>query len=353
MADTGPHGIDIEGSRFPPPGPTRPRNIFFSIMSILSLPDTWSNRFDLIHQRLLVCGLRRTDWPIALAEIHRALRPGGWVQLGEYNSNWGSGPYALKQIAVYEAIAEHRGQNIHVNKELPELLKNAGFVDVRVERRSLPLGAWGGERGKRAALQVVVPTPPDVVDEAPKTAMNVGVDPEGQAVQETDPPLIVPVEDVSSPVSAIPIQASHEVEEDKGETIEEFMSMPAAEGHAKQSRGGSSVSVPRDFYECSIVSEKPTELSEPARVSPRQLLTSPQHDEDLEKLQAEADTLVLEDSHEVDEHERPYVPDIELLPSSEQHTSVSQEEPDVAVEQTDASVQEPRGSFSALSMAAP
>ena len=53
------------------------------------------------------------------------------MQLGEYNSDWGSGPYALKQIAVYEAIAEHCGQNIHVNKDLPVLLKNAGFVDVR------------------------------------------------------------------------------------------------------------------------------------------------------------------------------------------------------------------------------
>ena len=148
------HGIDIEGNRFPPPGPTRPRNISFSITSILSLPDTWSDRFDLIHQRLLTCGLKRGDWSVALAEIRRALRPGGWAQLGEYNMEWGSGPCALKQVAVYEALAAHRGQNMRVNKDLPELLQSAGFVDVRVERRSIPLGAWVGERGKRAATHV-------------------------------------------------------------------------------------------------------------------------------------------------------------------------------------------------------
>lgn len=148
------HGIDIEGNRFPPPGPSRPQNMSFSVASILELPDSWSNRFDLIHQRLLVCGLLRKDWPTALSQMYRALRPGGWVQLAEYNNHWGTGPYALQQEQVYETMANHHGHNMRINEALPGLLREAGFTDVRLERRPIPLGAWAGERGKRAAAHV-------------------------------------------------------------------------------------------------------------------------------------------------------------------------------------------------------
>ena len=32
--------------------------------------------------------------------------------------------------------------------ELPVILKEEGFVNIRVERRTIPLGAWAGDQGR-------------------------------------------------------------------------------------------------------------------------------------------------------------------------------------------------------------
>jgi SAM-dependent methyltransferase len=76
-------GID---SRMFPVSP--PKQIVFRVESATRLPAEWTNIFSLVHQRLLMAGLQRSDWPIVLGEIHRVLRPGGWVQLGE-SAAWG------------------------------------------------------------------------------------------------------------------------------------------------------------------------------------------------------------------------------------------------------------------------
>ena len=77
------HGSDIDNSRLPS---KYPPNVSFSVGSVLSLPEGWSDRFDFAHQRLLTCALVRADWHRALAQLRRVLRPGGWVQLGEYHA---------------------------------------------------------------------------------------------------------------------------------------------------------------------------------------------------------------------------------------------------------------------------
>ncbi|KAI5121038.1 hypothetical protein M0805_008614 [Coniferiporia weirii] len=137
------HGIDIESRNFPR---TRPANVSFSVTSITALPDAWAGRFDIVHQRLLKAALRRAEWPQAISEIARALRPGGWAQLCELAS-WTSGPITARHRRLHDAIFAARGLYIDVTYDLPETLSAAGLVDVRVETRAVPLGAWAGPPG--------------------------------------------------------------------------------------------------------------------------------------------------------------------------------------------------------------
>ncbi|KAF8993366.1 hypothetical protein BDQ17DRAFT_1368401 [Cyathus striatus] len=85
------YGADIESRNFPPQD-TRPANTQFSIASLLDLPSEWTSKFTLIHQRLVFAvAIPRADIPPALSQLHRVLKPGGWVQLLE-PGDWIAGP---------------------------------------------------------------------------------------------------------------------------------------------------------------------------------------------------------------------------------------------------------------------
>ncbi|KAF7295425.1 S-adenosyl-L-methionine-dependent methyltransferase [Mycena indigotica] len=142
-------GIDIESRLFPP---FPPPNLTFQIQSVLSLPADWSNTFTLIHQRLLLLALEIPQWPVALSEMHRVLRPGGWVQLAE-STPWHVGTYpgrpAMEKLtALYRAASEARNLYVDCAYDMPKLLKDAGFVDIASESRMQQMGSWAGEDGE-------------------------------------------------------------------------------------------------------------------------------------------------------------------------------------------------------------
>lgn len=77
------HSTDISPANFPLPSYNTPSNVHFSTQSVLSLPESWSNTFSVIHQRLFSAALSRSQWRTALAEHYRVLLPGGVVALTE------------------------------------------------------------------------------------------------------------------------------------------------------------------------------------------------------------------------------------------------------------------------------
>jgi SAM-dependent methyltransferase len=139
--------IDIESRNFPV---SPPKQIEFRVESATRLPAEWTNTFSLVHQRLLMAGLQRSEWPIVLGEIHRVLRPGGWVQLGE-SSTWGGEhpgkPCLEKLTAMVRSIASSRNLNLDCAKDMPKMLADAGFVEVQSESRMQRVGKWNGESG--------------------------------------------------------------------------------------------------------------------------------------------------------------------------------------------------------------
>jgi ubiquinone/menaquinone biosynthesis C-methylase UbiE len=59
-------------------------NVEFSIGNVLTGLPFPDNTFDFISMRLFVAALRKHEWPIAVAEVKRLLKPGGFIQLCEY-----------------------------------------------------------------------------------------------------------------------------------------------------------------------------------------------------------------------------------------------------------------------------
>lgn len=136
-----------------PPAPLTPPNVDFKIQPLTSLPADWTNSIALIHQRFLVLALQAHQWKAALSEMYRVLTPGGWVEFCE--------PDHLLS-APSEAIVQHKVMQIRdavchdvchtvvdITDHLGQWLQDAGFVNIKIEKRNLPMGAWGGELGKR------------------------------------------------------------------------------------------------------------------------------------------------------------------------------------------------------------
>ncbi|KAF9442498.1 S-adenosyl-L-methionine-dependent methyltransferase [Macrolepiota fuliginosa MF-IS2] len=141
-------GIDIESHLFPNPA-TLPPNISFEVQSVLNLPDEWTGKYTLVHQRLLIAAFRTAEWPQAFKQIFRVLRPGGWLQLEE-NDNWVAGPVMENFRSMMLKLGESRNIDLwpDVTPVLKGYLEDCGFVDVRVDRRCSPLGSWGGQDGR-------------------------------------------------------------------------------------------------------------------------------------------------------------------------------------------------------------
>ncbi|KAF9063312.1 hypothetical protein BDP27DRAFT_1335310 [Rhodocollybia butyracea] len=69
-------GIDINQRLLPT---EHPRNVSFAVHTVTNLPETWTSRFKLVNQRLVNGALTSEQWGMALGELYRVLKPGGWI----------------------------------------------------------------------------------------------------------------------------------------------------------------------------------------------------------------------------------------------------------------------------------
>lgn len=72
-------GFDISDEQFPPPDERR--RIQYDQLSITeAIPEQHQGQFDVVHLRLLVCGLTSDQWAVAARNVLQLLKPGGWIQ---------------------------------------------------------------------------------------------------------------------------------------------------------------------------------------------------------------------------------------------------------------------------------
>jgi len=147
-------GIDVSPNNFPNPE-IIPSNVHFSVSSVTNLPQEWTNKFDVINQRLLIFGLLEVEWPQALAELFRVLKPGGIIQLADLDLPYGLGigPRCDEGLKALMSLCAVSRLMSTCASRLPGLLEAAGFEEILFERKLYPLGKqWGrmGEMGVRS-----------------------------------------------------------------------------------------------------------------------------------------------------------------------------------------------------------
>ena len=142
-------GFDLEPSK-----PDQPANYRFVHGNLLHGLPFATDRFDFIHQRLLVPGIPLKRWAEVVAELVRVARPGGWVELVE--ADWaiesgGSASERLVEIAGRLGRSHGLDTTGIVFRSLGTCLERAGLVDVKRHAVDVPLGEWAGRIGSLMA----------------------------------------------------------------------------------------------------------------------------------------------------------------------------------------------------------
>ncbi|KAF9225632.1 S-adenosyl-L-methionine-dependent methyltransferase [Gyrodon lividus] len=140
------YGVDIESRLFPSYA-TISANVHLSVCSATSLPSYWSSKFSLVHQRLLICGYTKEQWMKVVEEMYRVLIPGGYTQLIEIGPEWVSGPKTAAHVLFMDDFFGRKGMLLRCGVYIADMLKNAGFVDVKSEDVVMKLGKWAGQDG--------------------------------------------------------------------------------------------------------------------------------------------------------------------------------------------------------------
>lgn len=142
----------------------RPKNVRFLQGNILTeKPSAWkadtvgttlpdAEAFDLIYSRLLVCGM--SAWPQYISTAFSLLRPDGYLEIHDLDWVWFKSASAT-QSGKEENLSDHwpwwqalraageaKGLDFTCGSSTQHWMKEAGFVDVKVQEYRWP---WGGE----------------------------------------------------------------------------------------------------------------------------------------------------------------------------------------------------------------
>lgn len=142
------YAADVETKLFPAHPPD---NIKLFRASVTDLPDEWTGSFQLTHQRLLMSALTSKEWPIALNELFRVTKPGGWVELCEASPELDCpAHHCHKALQAPELAYTASDHELQVATLLPDWLREARFTDVHSVEGKYPVGKWAGADGEHA-----------------------------------------------------------------------------------------------------------------------------------------------------------------------------------------------------------
>lgn len=140
------YGIDIESRLFPGYAALS-ANVHLSICSATDLPSYWTSKFALVHQRLLICAYTRDQWQRSIKEMFRVLKPGGYTQLIEIGPEWVSGEKTAQHVLFLDEFLGSKGMLMRCGVYIADMLRAAGFTDVKSEGVVMNVGKWAGEDG--------------------------------------------------------------------------------------------------------------------------------------------------------------------------------------------------------------
>lgn len=152
------YGVDIGSALFPATHTQEADRISLREHDITQpFPKSWAweNSFDVVHQRLLVWGLKSRDWPSAIKNYIDILKPGGYLQLVEIefisktNPHPDSRPQLQKQAALQKWSTETFGMDIDIAYRLADLFRDAGLEGVETVAFDHGYGALARDPGQK------------------------------------------------------------------------------------------------------------------------------------------------------------------------------------------------------------
>ncbi|CAO3698405.1 unnamed protein product [Rhizopus microsporus] len=104
----------------------------FSLGNVTNRLPYEDNAFDFVHMRLFVACLRKDEWPVAISEVIRVTKPGGMIQLGEFDlqpQNDSSSLY-YRILSCFKDACKSRGQDPDIGSKLEMMLSKYSNVKV-------------------------------------------------------------------------------------------------------------------------------------------------------------------------------------------------------------------------------
>ncbi|CAG8484479.1 8487_t:CDS:2 [Diversispora eburnea] len=150
-------GLDI--SPIFPSEKNLPNASFFQSNLLDGLPFP-EGTFDFIHQRFLSTALEESQWKDeVIYEIIRKTKPGGWIEFMEIEScksdDFFSPNYHKLLTSLFEFLAK-RNINLEICPIIENVLRNnKQLKNVKHERRSVPIGQWGGRLGEIMTINMI------------------------------------------------------------------------------------------------------------------------------------------------------------------------------------------------------
>lgn len=90
------------------------------------------NTFDFVHMRLFMYALRKDEWPVAIEEVIRVVKPGGLVQFLEfaYEIPEDTSTICYRHAIAVNSFAAKIGQNPHIAREIEGLLLSNDKIKI-------------------------------------------------------------------------------------------------------------------------------------------------------------------------------------------------------------------------------
>lgn len=122
-----------------------PPNVRFEIDDATQEWTFRKNYFDFIHARTLAGAIQ--DWPGLLRQCFEHCKPGGNVEISEGRADFFCDDGTLHEdSSTFKWLSEFRRLSaplgFDIAPRLPDLLTQAGFEDVELTQKIVPLGAW-------------------------------------------------------------------------------------------------------------------------------------------------------------------------------------------------------------------
>ncbi|EOD47594.1 putative tam domain methyltransferase protein [Neofusicoccum parvum] len=162
-------GCDVIGTDLSPIQPSWvPPNCHFLVDDV-EAEWQFDAPFDFVHGRTMSGSIG--DWPRLYGQIYKNLKPGGWVEMQEFEIKFQSDDGAFERAPTFAQwekdlmkASQVFGKELETAQRQAGWMKDAGFVNVVDDKRPSPVGPWPKNRKLKEIGRYNVPHCMDAVE---------------------------------------------------------------------------------------------------------------------------------------------------------------------------------------------